>query len=235
MASSATGRTLTAMIRRVSGEIGRQRKRPERAVSPRGATLRGSPCGDHSEGAAGVGAAVASGGVSGAGFGSAVAVSIADAIEGFDLRELRIHALEFLAQALDVAVDRPVIDINVFAISRIHQLVAVLDMTRALRQRFQDQELRYRQFDVRTAPAALMARRVEGHLAAHDDRLGLAILALSRQFAAPDQGPDAFDQQPLRERLSDIVVGTHPQAEKLVDLVILRGQENHRDVALASQ
>src|SRR3984893_8255907 len=211
------------MIRRVSGETGRPRKRPVRVVSARGTGLRGSPCGDHSPGEVGPGGA-ASRERSGAGFGSAVAVSIADAIEGFDLRELRIHALEFLAQALDVAVDRPVIYINVFAISRIHQLVAVLDMTRALRQRFQDQELRYRQFDVRTAPAALMARRVEGHLAAHDDRLGLAILALSRQFAAPDQGPDAFDQQPLRERLADIVVGTHPQAEKLLDLLLLRGQ-----------
>src|SRR5437870_2666001 len=170
------------MIRRVSGEIGSQRKRPARVVSPRGATLRGSPCGDHS---AGVGATAASGAVSGAGFGSAVAVSIADAIEGFDLRELRIDVLEFLAQALDVAVDRPIIDINVLAIGGIHQLVAVFDMARALREGFQYQELGYCQFNGCATPAALMACRVEGHLAAHDNQLGLAGLALPRPFAAP--------------------------------------------------
>src|SRR5437867_2934444 len=123
------------MIRRVSGETGRQWKRPDRVVSARETTPRGSPCGDHSAGAAGPGAA-ASGERSGADFGSAVAVSIADAIEGFDLRELRIHVLELFAQALDVAVDRPVIDIDVLAIGRIHQLVAVFDVARPLRQRF---------------------------------------------------------------------------------------------------
>src|SRR5438105_8632859 len=210
-ASSARGNTLTAMIRRVSGETGRQRKGPDRIVSARRATLRGSPCGDHSAAASGR-ASAASDRASSGGFGSAVTISIADAIEGFDLRELRIHVLKLLAQALDVAVDRPVVDINVLAIGGIHQLVAVFDVAGALRQRFEDQELGHRQFDRSAAPAALMARRVEGHLAAYDDRLGLAVLALPRQFAAPDQSPDALDQQPLREWLADIIVGAHAQA-----------------------
>src|SRR4051812_16294484 len=85
---------------------------------------------------------------------SAVAVSIADAIEGFDLREFRIDGLELLAQPLDVAVDRPVVDIDVLAIGRIHQLVAVFDMAEALRQRFQNQELGHRQLDRPAAPRA---------------------------------------------------------------------------------
>jgi hypothetical protein len=72
-------------------------------------------------------------GDAGAAAGSTVAVSIPDAIECFDLREIRIDVLEFLAQAFDVTVDRPVVDINVLAIGRIHQLVAVFDVPRTVR------------------------------------------------------------------------------------------------------
>ena len=61
------------------------------------------------------------------------------------------------------------------------------------------------------------------------------LVALARQLAAADQGADALDQQALRERLPDVVVGAHAQAEQLVDLVVLRGQEDHRDRALPAQ
>jgi hypothetical protein len=44
--------------------------------------------------------------------GSAFAVSIADAIQGFDRVELGIDLPELLAHALDVAVDRAVVDID---------------------------------------------------------------------------------------------------------------------------
>src|SRR5881227_2915345 len=158
---------------------------------------------------------------SGPGFGSAVAVSITDAIEGFDLAEFGVDRLELLAQALDVAVDRAVIDVDVLAVSRIHQLIAVFDVTRTLRQGFEDQELGDGQLDRLALPGAEMARRVERHLTAYDDRLSLTILALARQFAAPDQRADALDQQPLRKRLADVIIGAHAQTEQLVDLVIL--------------
>jgi hypothetical protein len=39
----------------------------------------------------------------------------------------------------------------------------------------------------------------------------------------------------LRERLLDEVVGAHFQAEQLVDLVILGGQEDHRQIGLLAQ
>src|SRR5881227_2129969 len=93
---------------------------------------------------------------SGPGFVSAVAVSITDAIEGFDLSEFRIDRLELLAQTLDVAVDRAVIDVNMLAIGRVHQLVAVFDVARALCQRFEDQKLGDGQFDRIVLPGALM-------------------------------------------------------------------------------
>src|SRR3984893_13284428 len=239
-ASNASGSTLTAMIRRVSGDTLRQRK-----WCSQFRRKRGSPrlCGDglgrtcpRGAGSAGPadrcpGAAVDSG----AGSRSAVAVSITDAIEGFDLAELGIDRLELLAQPLDVAVDRAVIDIDVLAIGRVHQLVAVLDVARTLRQGFEDQELGHGQLDRVALPGALMTRRVERHLAAHDDRLGLSVLTLAGQFAAPDQGPDALDQQPLRKRLADVIIGPPAQAKPFVGLVLLARQGNHRDMAVAPE
>src|SRR5690242_3885496 len=68
--------------------------------------------------------------------GSAVAVAISDAIKRFDLREARVYGLEFLTQALDVAVDGAIVDIDVLAIGAVHELVAALHMAGAQRQRF---------------------------------------------------------------------------------------------------
>src|SRR6476646_1230107 len=176
-----------------------------------------------------------SGARSGPGCVSAVAVSITDAIEGFDLAKFGIDRLELLAQALDVAVDRAVIDVDMLAIGRVHQLVAVFDVPRTLRQRFEDQELGHGQLNRLPLPGTLMARRIERHRTAHDDRLALAFLAIARQFAAPEQGPDPLDQKPLREWLADIIIGSHAQAEQFVDLVIFRGQENNRNLAVPPQ
>src|SRR3546814_13317811 len=52
----------------------------------------------------------------------------------------RIDGAEFTAQALDVAVDRAVVDVDVLAVGRIHQLVAALHHARAQRHGFEDQE-----------------------------------------------------------------------------------------------
>src|SRR5271169_3557567 len=100
-------------------------------------------------------------GDAGAAAGSTVAVSIPDAIERFDLREIRIDVLEFLAQTLDVTVDRPVVDIDVLAIGRIHQLVAVFDVPRTVRQGFEDQKLGHRKLDMFTLPGAQMPGWIE--------------------------------------------------------------------------
>src|SRR5690348_6755569 len=107
------------MIRRVSGDRTRPLKLRRRSP-PDGARGRSTtPRTGSAEGCSGGGAST------GAAFGSTVAVSIADAIQGFDLGEIRIDCLELLAHPLDVAVDRPVIDIDVLAISGNHQLIAV--------------------------------------------------------------------------------------------------------------
>src|SRR3977135_161823 len=129
------------------------------------------------------------------GFVSAVAVSITDAIESFDLAEFGIDRLELLAQALDVAVDRAVIDVDMLAIGRVHPLIAIFDVPRTLRQRFEDQELGHRQLDGFAVPGTLMARRVERHRTAYDDRLALGFLATPRQVHAPAHSAGAPQAQ----------------------------------------
>src|SRR4029077_3042367 len=154
---------------------------------------------------------------------SALPVAIADAVEGLDLVELDIDLFELLAQALDMTVDGPVIDIDVLAIGGVHQLVPVLDVTGTMGQGLQQQELGYRQIDRPALPVAEMARRVKQQIAALDDlarRTGRSRLALAQALAA-QQGPDALDEQALREGLLDVVVGPHAQAHELIDLVIL--------------
>src|SRR5436190_2201166 len=110
-------------------------------------------------------------GDAGAAASSTVAVSVPNAIECFDLREIRIDVLELLAQTLDVTVDCPIVDIDVLAIGRIHQLVAVFDVPRTVREGFEDQKLGHGQLDMFTLPGAQMPCRIEDQLAAHDDRL----------------------------------------------------------------
>jgi hypothetical protein len=55
------------------------------------------------------------------------------------------------------------------------------------------------------------------------------------RFGAAQDRADAGDQQPLAEGLGDIIVGAHRQAQRLVELVVLAGQEDHRDRALLAQ
>src|SRR3546814_8915241 len=52
--------------------------------------------------------------------------TVADAIEGFYRLETGVHHPKLLAQPLDVAVDRPIVNIHVILIGSIHQLVAEL-------------------------------------------------------------------------------------------------------------
>jgi len=51
-------------------------------------------------------------------------ITVADAVDRLDGVESGVDIPEFLADALDVAVDRPVIDIQYLAIGEIHQLFA---------------------------------------------------------------------------------------------------------------
>ena len=45
----------------------------------------------------------------------------------------------------------------------------------------------------------------------------------------------AFNEKPLRERFADEIVGAHLEAEQFVDLLVLRGEEDHRQVGFLPQ
>src|SRR5213079_2769145 len=73
----------------------------------------------------------ARGGARSAGW-SAFAVSVTDAIEGFDRVEIGVDLAELLAHALDVAVDRAVVDVDLIVVGGVHQVVAALHEARPL-------------------------------------------------------------------------------------------------------
>ncbi|OIQ65554.1 hypothetical protein GALL_528850 [mine drainage metagenome] len=82
-----------------------------------------------------------------------------------------------------------------------------------------------------------MALRVHAKEAAVQ-RLGVGFLRrgggiLWRRTA--QHGLHALDQQALRERLADEIVGAHFEAEQFVDFLVLGGEENHRQVGFLPQ
>jgi hypothetical protein len=66
------------------------------------------------------------------------------------------------------------------------------------------------------------------------DSVGFAAWRPSRGGAAQHR-LHPLDQQALRERLPDEVVGAHLEAEQFVDLLVLGGEEDHRHVGLLAQ
>src|ERR1700674_3947800 len=170
--------------------------------------------------------------------GSALLEAVADTIERFDHLEVVVHRLELLAQALDVAVDGAVVDVDLVVVGRVHERVPALHHAWPRRQRLQDEELGHRQRHRVALPGAGVAFWVHAQIAAlkrlrRIDLLRRSTTVLGR--GAPQHRLDALDQEALRERLADEIVGAHFQAEQLVDLLVLGGEEDHRQVGLLAQ
>src|SRR5208337_4579289 len=146
--SRNSGSALTSRMRRSSGDTQRERG-PLRAgrASAAAASDAGRPKPDD-------------------GSASALLVTVADAIQGFDLVETIVHAAELLANALHVAVDRAVVDIDILAIGGVDELVAAFHHAGPRRQRLHQQELGDRELDVLAAPGALVLGVVQHQLAA---------------------------------------------------------------------
>src|SRR5580704_7802806 len=66
--------------------------------------------------------------------------SIADAIQRLDHVKIVVAGFELLTQALDMAVDGPVVDIDLIVVGSIHQSVAALHHTRPAGERLEDQK-----------------------------------------------------------------------------------------------
>ncbi len=135
-----------------------------------------------------------------------------------------------------MAVDGAVVNIDLIVIGRVHQGVAALDHARPGRQRLKDEEFGDRQHHRLALPGAGVALGIHLELAALQD-LGLGLLlrgGFLRTGAAQDR-LDPFDQQALGEGFADEIVGAHLQAEQFVDLLVLGGEEDHRQVGLLAQ
>src|SRR6185369_2434605 len=104
---------------------------------------------------------------------SGFAVTVSDAIEGFDRVEFRVHIAELLAHTLDVAVDRPIVDIDLIVVGGVHQVVAAFHESRPLRQGLQKQELGDRQLHRLAFPQAIVTCGIKSELAALDGPRGL--------------------------------------------------------------
>src|SRR4051794_2735057 len=96
--------------------------------------------------------------------------TVSDAIKGLDCIEFGIAFAKLAPDPLDVAVDRPVVDIDVFVIGDVEQLVARLDHAWALSERLQDQELGDRQGDALAVPQYLVTIGIHDQPAALEQR-----------------------------------------------------------------
>ena len=79
---------------------------------------------------------------------------------------------------------------------------------------------------------------IEHQFAAAEHRLlevRIILVLAKTQLHTPQQRPYALDQQAHRERFGNVVVGAHLEANQLINLVVLGGEEDHRHTRLATQ
>ncbi len=83
---------------------------------------------------------------------------------------------------------------------------------------------------------------VHDQRAAFERSLGRTLLAIDHSGSgllggggAAQHGLDALDQQALGKGLGDEVVGAHLEPEQLIDLFVLGGEKDHRDVRFLPQ
>src|ERR1700733_10944435 len=214
--SNANGRAFTSRMRRSSGDTHRARNRRGCETTGGASAERVLPSGIRPL--------------------SMLLVAIADAVERLDVIERVIHGAELLADALDVTIDRPVIDVDVLAVRRVDELVAALYHARSRRERLYQKKFGDRELDILGMPGALVLGLVQGGFAAHPPPAGRGAGAFSpARLVAAQQCPDTLDQQALGERLGDVIVRAETQAHQLVDLLVLGGEEDDRHRAALTQ
>jgi hypothetical protein len=135
-----------------------------------------------------------------------------------------------------VAVDGAVVDVDLIVIGGVHQRVAAFDDAGTGGECLQNQEFGDREGDRVVLPGAGVPLGIHAQLAALE-RLGVGFLlrrGVFRRHAAQHRF-HPLDQEALREGFADEIIGAHLEAEQFVDLLILGGEENDRDVGLLAQ
>src|SRR5215207_3967205 len=132
---------------------------------------------------------------------------VADAAHGEQILGLTGVALHLLAQVADVNVDRPRVAIGGIAPDLLEQLLTGEDPPRGGCERGEDLELDVGQANGRPARAHRTAVEVDLELAG-DDRV-LTAAAGAQHLRASQRGAHPAAELAHRERLGDVVVGTH--------------------------
>src|SRR6476661_2768966 len=160
-----------------------------------------------------------------------VAEAIADAAHREQVLGGARVPLELLPKVANVDIDGARVPVGGVSPDLLEEHLARLDPARRTGKRGEDLEL-----DVGEV----------GALAAHGDDAALEVdLETTRgdrlltagpaadHLGAAERGPDAAAELTDRERLGDVVVGAHLQAEHLVDLIVLRREHDDRHLAPA--
>ena len=111
--------------------------------------------------------------------------TISNAVKRLDHVEVNVACPELLAQSLDVAVDRPVVHIALFAIGYIHQGVAAFYHPRPARQRLQDEKFGNGENHRFVLPGAGMSLRVDTQFSAFQS----VAIGFPRRNAVLGHGP----------------------------------------------
>jgi transposase len=136
-------------------------------------------------------------------------------IERFDHVEVVVRCFEFLPQAFNMTVDRAVIDIDLIVVGGVHEGIAALDHPGPARKCLQNEELSDRERHVFVLPGAGVTLGIHAQEPALQHLCSIRLLwraAILRRRASQN-GFDPFDQKPLREGLTDKIVGTYLEAE----------------------
>ncbi len=141
---------------------------------------------------------------------------------------------ELGAQIADMAVDRSVGQREAGAAQPVDDRVAAEHLGWHRRQRPQDAELGNGQGHGILTPLRLPALGIEGQAAVLQRRRGTLDLGRSPAHPAQDRH-HAGDHLARAKRLRDIIVGAELDAEDAIDLVVARGEEKDRQIALAAQ
>src|SRR5579872_4477757 len=102
-------------------------------------------------------------------------VAVTHAVNGIDPIELRVDRFELLANALDVAVDRPLADVVVVRVALARQLPPCLDVTRMPHERLQHHEFGHGEVDRMSFPSHRESLRIELQRSDAEQRLVVEI------------------------------------------------------------
>src|SRR5205814_2373956 len=157
---------------------------------------------------------------------------IAETARRLDRHLADLGLLELLAQPSDVDVDQTRVAPRLIAPHADEKIVAGEHAAGLARERAQELELRRREGKLPVPGHRLQAREVDDESA--EAELPLLAVVGARAIAAEER-LDARCELVVVERLAEIVVGADPQANHAIGRVVLRREEQHWYVRIATE